>query len=720
MPAMRDHATTRQRPTARSSRAECRTTVRLVQAAQDRAAWRFALARIARDLEPLGPTATVRELTTILTRGQHTQRDGISITLPRCPDLVGDETLTDLDVAQRVTPSEAWVRDMRRRDEAEMTLMHFADRPRSGRPAAPLPPVLAQVVTDQVMRPGGASESIVLRAVQTVAAARGEPVPTRRRVRRALHAIPHADLTAARHGKRAVVADALPKGALPYTRPGDCTLLDEMLLPVFCRSWDPISRTYVASKAWACIVIDAASEVVTGWYIPDPMARGKLGAVDSAEVLAAFVSSICPAVASAGCEPYVGTLPAVLRCDNVGSHGLVSERAAKIGIDVSHNPTYQPWANGALETTNGILKPLCRDLVGYDQHWAVAEYENDDPYKRRRELAAKVTRLPPHMYVTIEQLLDVVQLREQFDAIVTTYNRTLVHSRWKHSRDTAFHTLMRRETRLPWTNALPMLECTTVHVRDKLTIHGASFATTSVTGEVLAPGARGTFAVDPMLRAAWKLGPDARAAVAAFLPDKLWAQQQVPGDVVARNNAVASAASAQATDARALYQAERLGGAEAAALANAIGAQQRNERPGAKKKAKPKKKTPTAQKRARSKKPQTVRGRPLDQITMEFGGAPVPNEVPLRPTAPPVVAPPRVPVLVSPVAARAASAPQTATPPADTVTAPTVPFLTLIPGGATPLPPGLARRSLASMSLDLAARALPDPARPLTPESETA
>ena len=401
MPAMRDTTTTRQRPKARSSRAEGRTTVRLVQAAQDRAAWRFALARVARDLEPLGPTATVAELTTIVMRGEHTLRDGLTVTMPRCPELVGDESLTDPEVAQRVTPSEAWVRGVRRRAEAEMTLAHFADRPRSGRPAAPLPPLLEQVVTDQVMRPGGTRESIIVRAVQTYAAARGEVVPSRRRVRRALHAIPHADLTAARHGKRAVIADALPKGALPYTRPGDCALLDETQLPVYCRVWDPITRTHVAIKVSVCHVIDAASEVITGWYMPDPMARGKIGAVDSAEILAAFVSSICPAVASPGCESYVGTLPAVLRCDNVASHGLVSARAAKIGIDVSHNPTYQPWANGALETTNGIVKPLCRDIVGYDQHWAVAEYENDDQYKapssaRRHDHPAAASHVRHH------------------------------------------------------------------------------------------------------------------------------------------------------------------------------------------------------------------------------------------------------------------------------------------------------------------------------------
>jgi hypothetical protein len=192
MPAMRDTTTTRQRPKARSSRAVCRTTVRLVQAAQDRAAWRFALARIARDLLPLGPTATVREFSTILMRGEHTLRDGTTVTLPRCPDLGDDESLTDPEVARRVSPSEAWVRTVRCRPESEMTLAHFADRPRSGRPAAALPPALEQVVTDQVMRPGGASESIVLRAVQTYAAAHAVPVPSRRRVRRALHAIPHA------------------------------------------------------------------------------------------------------------------------------------------------------------------------------------------------------------------------------------------------------------------------------------------------------------------------------------------------------------------------------------------------------------------------------------------------------------------------------------------------------------------------------------------------
>ena len=714
MPAMRDHSTTRQRPTARSSRAECRTTVRRVQAAQDRAAWRFALARIVRDLAPLGPTETVCRLTTIVIAGTHTMQDGTTLTLPRCPDLEGDETLTNANVATRATPSEGWVRAMRRRTEDRMTISHFVDRPRSGRPPVELSPALQQVMREQVMRPGSATEAVVLLAVQAQAVAQGDPAPTRRRVRRAFHAIPLADLTAARHGKRAVIADALPKGALPYTRPGDCSLLDETQLPLYYRVWDPITRTYLAVKAWACLVVDAASEVIIGKYIPDAMAKGKLGAVDGTEIFAAFVSSICPAVASAACAPYVGTLPAVLRCDNVRSHGLVSERAAKIGIDVSHNPIYQPWANGALETTNGIIKPLCRDIVGYDQHWAVAEYENDDQYKRRRRLAATITRLPPHIYVTIEQLPDIVQLREQFDEVVKTYNRTLIHSRWKHSRDTAFHTLMRRESRQPWTNALPMLECTTVHVRDKLTVQGASFATTSDTGEALLPGARGTFAVDPMLRALWRLDADATAPVASFMPDKLWAQQQVPGDVVARNNAVASAASDNATEARLLYQADRLGGPAEAALANAVGAQQRNERPGAKRKSTaPRKKTSGA--RSRPAAAQTVRGRPLDQITLEFGSTPVPNEAPHRAEGPmPVATPPRAAAHAIPISPRV-------TTPADTVPlAPKPPVLTLIPGGATPLPPGLARRSLAAMAMDLAARALSDTTVPLTRDSETA
>lgn len=563
---MRDAVTRPKRQKRQESRAQSIARIRVVETADRRAERRFAYVRVVRAAE--GSLADARRvLLAAIQTGRYTFEDGTAIHVPP-PVLEPGQAYAD------AVPSREQVGRWRRWTPEQVTLANCYDKRRPGRPREALHPKLTKVVRKAVEQPGGATAAEAYEAVRNAAkllvlAGAIKREPGRHVARRAFREISAVHRAAAQNGKRAAIADAMAKAALPYDRPFECFVLDETTLPVYVRVWLPTERQYIALKLPVCLVIDAASEVIVGYWIANPVTRGVRRGMDGIEIFAAFCAAVFPALATPACVDYVGHLPGILRFDNIGAHAEVRKRAGRIGINISNSPVYSPWSNGLIEKVNQIVKPLCKDIKGFDEKWAIAEYETDDPYQRRKQLAATLNRLPTHVNILIEQLHDVQQFRKEFDEkVVQPYNREREHSRWKTTRDGQFHEMVRREECRSWLEGVGMLDVGRTVVDDAVLFRGARFAPKTALGHRFENGEHVEFRADPMLRALWV--EETPGLWTALPPIKEWARNQVPGELVREAHRVAQRSSDLARESRFQYQADMLGGEDQAALANAV------------------------------------------------------------------------------------------------------------------------------------------------------
>lgn len=287
-------------------------------------------------------------------------------------------------------------------------------KPRSGRPAAALPPVLRDVLLHHALSNGAITDRMLVRYVQNAATERELPRPSRARILRALHEIPALTRAAARHGKRAAIADAATKSALPVERPFQMFVFDEGTLPVWVRVYDPDQQAYVAIRLPICLVIDVASQLTMGYAITNPPARGAEMHMDALEMTAALLSARIPTLATNECRPYVGFLPELVGCNNMAAHNPVIAKLRAVGIPVTQHKAYTPFSHGPRETVVGIIRTLCEPILGFDGKWVVAELLTQDPTVKRWQLSGTTMRQSPLANVTIEQLMDIATFRAAF------------------------------------------------------------------------------------------------------------------------------------------------------------------------------------------------------------------------------------------------------------------------------------------------------------------
>lgn len=561
---------TPRRPRSTESRARKAAKRENAAVAFQRAGFEFALIRIIHDQPATFSLRTIQGVLRDAIRvGTYTLTNGTTLAIPTAPSLGETESLSDPLVVDRITPSHTWVASKRAIPPTTLTLNSLLHRPRSGRPPNTLPSVLRDVLLHHLLSNGAISDRMLVRYVHTAATERGIQRPSRARILRAIKEIPALTRAGARHGKRAAIADAATKSALPVERPYQMFVFDEGTLPVWVRVYDPDLHAYVAIRLPICLVIDVASQLVVGYAITNPRARGAEMHMDSLEMTAAVLSSILPALAPAECRPYVGFLPELVGCDNIAAHNSVIDALARVGIPVTQHRPYAPYSHGPRETVVGIIKTLCEPLLGFDGRWVVAETVEQDPTVKRRQLSGSTMRQSPLANVALDQLMDIATFREAFGAVIRTYNRELEHSRWREPREARFYERRRTEHLRPWTEAMGMLEPHRVSVREHLTVRGVAFATASDIGHQFAQGETVTVHVDPLLRAAFVQGETA-AAWGTLLPAIEYAKHIVPGEYVRARSREAQLASDAARAERDAMQATALGGPGAAAHANAV------------------------------------------------------------------------------------------------------------------------------------------------------
>ncbi len=539
--------------------------------AYQRAAYNYTLTQIIHDV---GEIHSCRDLVAILREAnQHqsyTMSNGDVLHVPVASLLRKGESLSDPRVLDRVTPSHASVWRLRKIDPADNCIAIHVAKPRSGRPLKKIGEATEAALRSLMLRHHPRSTRKLVRKLRKVAEAAGEPTLSTGRVRRWFQDVSPVVLVAARHGKRAGVADATTKGALPFTRPFEFWVFDEGVLPVWIRVYHAILKCYVAIKPPICLVVDAVTQVIMGYYIGNPLSRGVEMHMDAVEMQGALLSAIFPALATPECKPYVGYLPERIGCDNLPAHGDVMSMLNAATIVTTQHVGYSPWSHATRETTVGIIKGLCEDLRGYDGTWQVAENVDHDPVARRKALAATYKRESPLSNISIAQLMDITELREKIQPVITEYNSGIDHSRWQEPREARFYECLRPEKLRPWTDALSMLKAHRVTVREHLVVRGVEFATTSDIGHVFSQGDSVTVRVDPLLRAAFVVG-ESPSEVGAIQPAREAARKAVPGEVVRQQHTEAQNASNAARAEREAYQ-ESVLGTEGAALANGLAA----------------------------------------------------------------------------------------------------------------------------------------------------
>lgn len=532
------------------SPAESRRQVTAQEARDLRAQRRFHLARF------------VREAT-----GSLKERQRAVIAAVREPEGVLHEVIKSLgeDPAD-FSISHETVRAWMRREHDDVSVEGLSDHYRPGRPAAPMPEAIERFFKDAVLAARFPSARSLWLKVCELATEHSVVAPSYNRIKRAYNAIPHGLHVAARHGKAAVIADATVHSTPGAQVPHEFWALDEATLPVWVKVYVNSTRTFLATKVDAVLVIDLASEVIVGYHIANPILRGVMRGVDSEDVLGAVASALFPELSTDACRPYAGFLPGTLRYDRGGQHHDTGARLAKLGVDVPHLPGYAPWRNGAVESAVGAIKGLCSEIVGYDEKWAVAEYEQEEGHRRRRKIAATMSRLPTYIPVTIDQLLSVQQLRGEFESVIRRYNRELEHSHWGITRESRYYeTFDQRKTR-SGRDALTILDTTRVTVQDRgLVVKGVPYAVQAA-HVALAINETVTVRIDPLMRGVFV----ERDGVWVCLPPMAdWARSQHPADIAKAQNATALEYSRLAREARERYQEDALG-AEGAAIANAV------------------------------------------------------------------------------------------------------------------------------------------------------
>lgn len=532
------------------SPAESRRQVTKQEARDLRAQRRFQLARF------------VREAT-----GSLKERQRAVIAAVREPEGVLHEVMKSLgeDPAD-FSISHETVRAWMKREHDDVSVESLSDHYRPGRPAEPMPEVIERFFKDAVLAARFPSARSLWLKVCELAKEHDVTAPSYNRIKRAYNAIPHGLHVAARHGKAAVIADATVHSTPGAQVPHEFWALDEATLPVWVKVYVNSTRTFLATKVDAVLVIDLASEVVVGYHIANPILRGVMRGVDSEDVLGAVASALFPELSTDACRPYAGCIPGTLRYDRGGQHNDTGARLAKLGVEVPHLPGYGPWRNGAVESAIGAIKGLCSEIVGYDEKWAVAEYEQEEGHRRRRKIAATMSRLPTYIPVTIDQLLSVQQLREEFEAVIRRYNRELEHSHWGITRENRYYETFDQRKARSGRDALTILDTTRVTVQDRgLVVKGVPYAVQTAHVS-LAINETVTVRIDPLMRGVFV----ERDGVWACLPPMAeWARSQHPADIAKAQNATALEFSRLAREARERYQEDTLG-AEGAAIANAV------------------------------------------------------------------------------------------------------------------------------------------------------
>jgi hypothetical protein len=473
-------------------------------------------------------------------------------------------------------PSHETIRKWLQMDEDEMAQGALAFREKStpgkkrGRPRKKLAQSAEKKVQEQILAQTAPSLAAITRAAAEAhdeevanARARGETLdaerPTYAHVHHRAEDQDLAEKSASRQGSRAADFDTLPRSSVPVKHAHDCWQADEFNPPVFVRF--PLrGKKWIALKPKVAFSIDNATRALPSYHVANMTKLGYAGSLDSDEFRAMLVNASTPELAqrfSPACLPYAGFLPREIRWDLAAIHTAADTMMKAAGVVVPSMPGANPPERGLVERAVDILQAGCWQMRGYDPTWKTVESMKEHPKSARTKGAATVGRLPTHMSLRVEDLLDYDEFCEQFDKVVGQYHHLELNTEENKTRDQLYFERFREDRAIQGRAialGLPPHACTV----DQYLTHRRERFPVVFGGMRLKVGALTTFHPDPLLRGIFT---NEFTGSPVFLPavNKGWAEEQNANEFTKTRQKTARAASDAGAAVRDEMRKEELG-----------------------------------------------------------------------------------------------------------------------------------------------------------------
>lgn len=393
-------------------------------------------------------------------------------------------------------------------------LTDWFDDGRPGRPPKEFDDRLEEFLRQELLISQYTSVAELHRMVKQKAKALEVEAPSYDWVKRFRDRMDPEKLAAAKHGRRAAMADMAPKLTVPAEQPHETWTLDEKQAPVWIRAYHPTKKEYVAVKPQIILVIDNYSRAVVSYRVVEPFRYGANVSYNEEDVLGTLMSGFFKELAPPATRDFAGYAPLVLRWDRHSTHRALANRLDNYGIHVPEVPGATPWAQGKAERLIASMKALCQHITGWDQKYSPASEMREEPGKTRSKAATTSFRETTKIPLATRRLLNYRQFTEAFDEQVREYNNR-EHSVIGAEPEIAYFNALEPDVCRVGYDVLPLLETRTFRMTKKgLTYRKERFAWESG-GRMLRVGETVTGKPDPLLRGlfiqvdgAWEFMPN--------------------------------------------------------------------------------------------------------------------------------------------------------------------------------------------------------------------
>jgi transposase InsO family protein len=430
----------------------------------------------------------------------------------------------------------------------------FRDRPRSGRPARPVPEALLTALHEEIKLDCYAGSVMELsRRLETFARSRGLEPLSYAKVRRLFQAINPAERAAASQGSRAARADTMVHSTYPADYAHEVWGFDAMTAPVWIRVFQKEEKRWIPVKVDVVLIIDYRTRVIVGYHVVDPSRRGKTSGYDHLDVLATLSNAAFPELAPEACRDFAGHLPKTLRWDRIAAQrAMMASLIREVKLDIPEMPGYTPWSRGRIERPVDTLKKLCSPIKGYADKWIVAEGAKEDPRTTRTKAGGTMVRTPTRLPIALMDLHTVESFQEEFDRLVIQpYNYEREHSRLGMTPEVAYRRDFDSSKARSGRDLLAVVHPQVCSVTKEGLVHRGVPFTAHHQGSVLPVGEQVMFRPDPMLRC---LFAEAWGETVLLQTKEEWARQV---DAEAFAKAQAAEARLYADEAAAVREAHR-------------------------------------------------------------------------------------------------------------------------------------------------------------------
>jgi hypothetical protein len=294
-------------------------------------------------------------------------------------------------------------------------LGHWFDDGRPGRPPKEFDDRLEEFLRQELMIQNHTSIAELHRMAKRKAKKLEVEAPSYDWVKRYRNRFDQSKIAAAKHGRRAALADMTPKLSVPADRPHEVWTLDEKQAPVWIRAYHPTKKEYVAVKPQVILVIDNYSRAIIAYRVVPPFRYGAKVSYNEEDVLGTLLSGFLEELAPPATRDFAGFVPLVLRWDRHSTHRTLANQLDNNGVHVPEVPGATPWAQVKVERLIGSMPSLCQPIPGWDQKWQPASEVREEPGKARSKAATTSARESTKMLIATRRPLNYWQSTEKFD-----------------------------------------------------------------------------------------------------------------------------------------------------------------------------------------------------------------------------------------------------------------------------------------------------------------